>query len=137
VFFVVKNQIYNNHLFLHQNYEKDLHMKRFGSVLEVKKEKLDEYVTLHANVWPEVLDMIKKCNIHNYSIYLRKLPPGNYYLFSYFEYNGENFDADMANMAADPMTKKWWDVCKPCQNPLPDRSEGEWWAAMEEVFHVD
>ncbi len=112
-------------------------MKRFGSILEVKKEKLDEYIRLHADVWPEVLEMIKQCNIHNYSIYLRKLPPGKYYLFSYFEYRGEDFVADMAKMAADPMTQKWWDVCKPCQTPLPDRADGEWWASMEEVFHAD
>ena len=24
-----------------------------------------------------------------------------------------------------------------CQDPLPDRAEGEWWATMEEVFHQD
>jgi L-rhamnose mutarotase len=43
----------------------------------------------------------------------------------------------MAKMAADPMTQKWWDVCMPCQEPLPDKAEGEWWADMEEVFHID
>jgi L-rhamnose mutarotase len=112
-------------------------MKRYGSVIEVKKEKLDEYVELHADIWPDVLDMIKQCNIQNYSIYLRKLLDGKHYLFSYFEYTGEDFDADMAKMAADATTQKWWDVCKPCHNPLPDRAEGEWWASMEEVFHCD
>ena len=112
-------------------------MKRYGSVIEVKEEKLDEYVKLHADVWLDVLAMIKQCNIQNYSIYLRKLPDGKYYLFSYFEYTGEDFDVDMAKMAADSTTRKWWDVCKPCHNPLPDRAEGEWWASMEEVFHCD
>lgn len=112
-------------------------MQRYGSIVEVKAEKLDEYVKLHSNVWPEVLDMIKQCNIRNYSIYLRKLPDGKYYLFSYFEYTGSDFESDMAKMAADETTQKWWDVCKPCHNPLPDRAKGEWWASMEEVFHCD
>ena len=40
-------------------------------------------------------------------------------------------------MAADPMTQKWWDVCKPLQSPVPDRADGEWWATIPEVFHVD
>ena len=80
-------------------------MKRYGSVIEVKEEKLEEYVKLHAEVWPDVLAMIKQCNIQNYSIYLRRLPDGKYYLFSYFEYVGEDFDADMAKMAADPTTQ--------------------------------
>jgi len=88
-------------------------------------------------VWPDVLRMIERCNIRNYSIYLRKLPDGNHYLFSYFEYIGSDFPADMAIMAADPTTQKWWSVCKPCQKPLDDRAPDEWWAGMEEVFHVD
>ena len=112
-------------------------MKRYGSVIQVKQEKLDEYVKLHSDVWPDVLKMIKDCGINNYSIYLRKLPDGKYYLFSYFEYVGDDFDADMKKMAADETTQKWWDVCKPCQEPLSNRAEGEWWANMEEVFHCD
>ena len=112
-------------------------MKRYGSVIGVKEEKLDEYKKLHAAVWPEILSMIKQCNIENYSIYLRKLPNGKYYLFSYFEYVGEDFEGDMAKMAADEMTQKWWSVCEPCQQPLADRAEGQWWADMEEAFHLD
>jgi L-rhamnose mutarotase len=105
---------------------------RYGSVIGVRPEKLDEYKKLHAAVWPEVLKMIKECNIKNYSIFYK-----DGYLFSYFEYTGTDFDADMAKMAADPATQRWWDVCKPCQIPLETRGEGEWWASMEEVFHLD
>ena len=112
-------------------------MKRYGWIIGVKEEKIDEYKKLHANVWLDVLDMIRQCNIRNYSIYMRKLPDGKNYLFSYLEYVGEDFDADMAKMAADPTTQKWWEVCKPCQEPLPDKDEGQWWADMEEVFHCD
>ncbi len=111
--------------------------QRYGMVLGVKEDKIAEYKKLHAEVWPEVLKMIKECNIQNYSIYLRKLPDGKHYLFSYFEYTGVDFKADMAKMAADPTTQKWWDVCEPCQVPFEDRAEGEWWTAMDEVFHLD
>jgi L-rhamnose mutarotase len=112
-------------------------MKRYGTMIGLKAEKIEEYKALHGAVWPEVLRMIALCNIHNYSIYLRKLPDGKYYLFSYFEYTGTDFAADCARMAADPITQKWWSVCMPCQEPLPDRANGEWWAGMEEVFHCD
>ena len=112
-------------------------MKRYGMVVGVRAEKIEEYKKLHAAVWPDVSKMIKQCNIRNYSVYLRKLDDGNHYLFSYFEYAGKNFDADMKKMAADPTTQKWWDVCKPCHKPLSDRAQGEWWANMEEVFHQD
>ena len=112
-------------------------MKRYGSIIGLHAEKLDEYKKLHAAVWPDVLMMIKQCNIRNYSIYLRRLPDGHHYLFSYFEYVGDDFEADMAKMAADPTTQKWWAACKPCQQPLADRTPDEWWAAAEEVFHQD
>ncbi len=112
-------------------------MERHGWVIGLKAEKVEEYRRLHANVWPEVLRMIKECHIQNYTIFLRRLPDGNYYLFSYLEYTGEDFEADMARMAADPVTQKWWEHTAPCQEPLPDRAEGEWWATMEEVFHCD
>lgn len=107
-------------------------MKRYGSVIKVKADKLEEYKTLHTNVWPGVLKKIKECNITNYSIYYK-----DGFLFSYFEYVGDDYEADMALIADDPETQRWWDVCKPCQEPLETRNEGEWWADMEEVFHTD
>jgi len=76
-------------------------MKRYGMVIGIKPEKVAEYRKLHAAVWPDVLSMIKDCNISNYSIYLK-----DNMLFSYFEYTGEDFNADMKKMVADPMTQK-------------------------------
>jgi L-rhamnose mutarotase len=107
-------------------------MKRFGQIIGVKPENLEKYKAYHAAVWPEVLEMIGKCNIHNYSIFHRD---GK--LFAYFEYTGKDFRADMAKMAADKKTQEWWDIMMPMQVPVSTRSEGEWWADMEEVFHLD
>lgn len=112
-------------------------MKRYGAVIGLRAEKVEEYKRLHAEVWPGVLARIAESHIRNYSIYLRKLPDGRHYLFSYFEYVGNDFAADAAAMAADATTRRWWDLCMPCQQPLDDRAEGEWWASMEEVFHFD
>lgn len=112
-------------------------MKRYGSVVGLREEKIEEYKELHAAVWPDVLEMIKRCNFSNYSIFLRQMPDGKYYLFSYFEYIGEDYAADCNKMAADETTQKWWAVCKPCQEPLSNRAEGEWWGDMEEVFHCN
>lgn len=112
-------------------------MKRYGWVIALKPDRVEEYKRLHADAWPGVLQMIQACHIQNYSIYLRPLDDGRHYLFSYLEYVGEDFAADMARMAADPETQRWWAVCKPCQEPLATRREGEWWSDMEEVFHLD
>ena len=107
-------------------------MKRYGMVIRVKANMVDEYKRLHANAWPEVLAMIRACNIRNYSIYLK----GDF-LFSYFEYHGNDFAGDMATMAEDPVTQRWWALTDPCQMPVDDRKPGEWWAEMDEVFHCD
>ena len=111
-------------------------MKRFGQVIKVKPEKLNYYKELHANCWPAVLNMIQACNIRNFSIYHK-----GEYLFAYFEYIGNDFTADMAKMAADPETQRWWKETDACQQPLDPRVQshydGEWWSDMEEIFHTD
>lgn len=107
-------------------------MKRYGSVIKLREEKEEEYRRLHAATWPGVLAMIGACNIRNFSIYLK-----DGYLFSYFEYVGDDYASDMAKMAKDPTTKEWWKLTDPCQEALETRKPGEWWASMEEVFHCD
>ena len=107
-------------------------MQRFGQLIGVKPEVLEDYVRYHAAVWPEILDMIRQCNIRNYSIFHR-----DHLLFAYFEYVGDDFAADMAKMGADPKTQEWWDIMMPMQQPIATRAEGEWWANLEEVFHTD
>jgi L-rhamnose mutarotase len=112
-------------------------VKRVGSVIGIKQENIEEYKRLHADVWPQVLSKLREVNIRNYSIYLAEVEKGRFYLFSYFEYTGDDFKADMARMAADPNTKRWWKHTDPLQAPVPTRKEGEWWATIEEVFHMD
>ncbi|MGB8478377.1 MAG: L-rhamnose mutarotase [Acidobacteriaceae bacterium] len=107
-------------------------MKRYGFVNRVRPERMEEYKRYHAAVWPGVLSMIHQCNIRNYSIFLK-----DDFLFGYFEYHGDDYEADMARMAADRETQEWWAVVLPMQKPLETRAKGEWWANMEEVFHCD
>jgi len=107
-------------------------MKRIASVIGVKPDGIAEYERLHAEVWPAVVAQLADSNITNYSIYrFGEL------LFSYFEYTGDDFDADMAAMAADQSTQDWWAVCMPLQVPFDDRAEGEWWKEIPEIFHLD
>jgi L-rhamnose mutarotase len=107
-------------------------MRRFGQIIRVKPDQISAYEQIHQNVWPEVLAMIEACNMRNYTIFRH-----NTLLFGYFEYIGDDFAADMAKIAADPKTREWWSHTDPMQEPLDDRAEGDWWATMREVFHVD
>lgn len=107
-------------------------MRRYGQIIGVKPDQIKAYEKLHAAVWPEVLATIRACNIRNYTIFRRGT-----LLFAYFEYIGDDFEADMAKMAADPKTQEWWKLTDPMQEPVSDRAPGEWWATMKEVFHTD
>jgi L-rhamnose mutarotase len=44
---------------------------------------------------------------------------------------------DMQKMALDSLTREWWKLTDPCQEPVESAGEGVWWADMEEVYHLD
>ncbi len=117
--------------------KKSEHVERFGAVIGVKPDKLEYYKQLHAKPWPTVDKAVKGANIHNYSIYLTQFDDGKWYLFGYFEYTGNDFEADMKKLADDNEVKRWWKETDPCQIGLENRKEGEWWKTMEEVYHLD
>jgi L-rhamnose mutarotase len=85
-------------------------MRRMGFVIGIKPDKIAEYKAYHADVWPEVLEMISACNIRNYTIFLRE--PENL-LFAYFEYHGDDYEADMQKMAQHEPTQRWWAINGP------------------------
>jgi L-rhamnose mutarotase len=110
--------------------------RRVAWVTGLKPEKAEHYKALHARPWPAVSRMIKECHIKNFSIFLREIE-GKLYLFAYLEYTGDDFDADMKRMAADPETQRWWKETDPCQIPLPAiAAKGKIWADAEEVYHL-
>lgn len=112
-------------------------MTRHAMITGLRADKVEEYTALHAAVWPDVLRRISACRIRNYSIYLHRMPDGQHLLFSYFEYKGDDFAADMARMAADPATQDWWKLCNPCQQPVAEARVGNTWSPMPEIFHHD
>ena len=105
---------------------------RYATVTRLRPEHEEVYRQLHAAVWPEVLAALKRAHVQNYSIFLR-----DGLLFSYLEYTGDDYAADMAAIAADEATRRWWQLTDPCQQPVESAAEGEWWAPAEELFHLD
>ena len=106
-------------------------MKRFGEVLKVKPEKFEEYKKLHNEIWPSIVQKQKEANMQNFTIFYR-----DGYLFKYFEYVGDNYEEDMKKLAADEENKRWRTFTDPCQEPVETAGEQEWWAPMENIFHI-
>jgi len=107
-------------------------MRRVATIIGLRPEKTQEYLELHAAVWPQVQQRLRDSNITNYSIFLR-----DGLLFSYYEYVGEDYEADMAAIAADETTQRWWTRTEPCQQPMPTAGPDEWWVEAEEVFRLE
>ena len=110
-------------------------IQRFGSVIGLKPEMEQRYRELHAEAWVSVKQTLMAANVHNYSIYITELE-GKKFLFSYFEYKGIDFEADMLRIAEDAETQRWWNETDPCQIRLPNCKEGDNWTLMERVFFM-
>jgi len=103
----------------------------FGQIGTLKPDKIEDYEKLHANPWPEVLRTIHDCNLRNYSIFRQ-----DNLVFSYFEYVGEDYEADMAEMEKDEATQRWWTFTKPCFEKFVIRSDSEFYADMKQIFYL-
>ncbi len=108
-------------------------VQRMGMVIGLKQDRIQEYKKLHAHSWPELNNALWTAGIRNYSIFLKE--PENL-LFGYWEYVGNDFDADMASLRSLKMTKRWLELTDPCQQRLSSASVGEWWSFMEPVYHL-
>ena len=106
-------------------------VKRVGMVIGFRPEKIEEYKALHADTNPGVRDLLNKYHMHNFSIFLHKIG-GRYYEFGYYEYTGDEFEADMAKLDAEPRNKEWLAICDPMQVPLKGYDS---WAVMERVYY--
>ena len=104
-------------------------MKRFIQTAELKPEKVEEYISLHSAVWPEVLKTISDCNLSNYTISVRGTTA-----VAYFEYVGDDYEKDMAKMEDDPVTLEWWKHTKPC---FAGHEKGVYYTDCKEIFHVE
>ena len=103
--------------------------RRFCQRAWLKPEKVEEYRRLHADTWPGVLKTIEECNLRNYHIDLLGT-----LVVATFEYVGEDYDADMRRMEADPVTQEWWKHTKPC---FRDHDKAVYYEDMEEIFFFD
>ena len=110
--------------------------KRYAWITGLKPEAAAKYEDLHAHTWPGVTRMNKECHIQNFSINKIEID-GKLYLFAHLEYTGDDFDADMKKMAADPEVQRWWKETDPCQLPLPAAAaKGKIWTDMTEVYFM-
>ena len=104
-------------------------MKRIATISKLVPGTADEYIELHKNVWPGVVQAGHDAHMQNYSIYRF----GDY-LFSYYEYTGDDFEGDMARKAALPVSKEWQEATGKFREIM---EEDRRYIELEEIWHED
>ncbi len=106
--------------------------QRYGMAVRLKDDKKEFYIENHANVWPEVLEELRKINIKNYSIFLK-----DDFMFGYLEYTGNDFDGEMSKMQQIPIVDKWTKLMIDCFNPFPNNEDNDSWVMMDQIFFME
>ena len=107
-------------------------MKRIGFLLKVRQDKIAEYKARHKEVWPEMLDALRRTGWHNYSLFMRE----DGLLFGYFE-TPESLQAAQAGMSTEAINARWQESMAPFFENLGGLHADESMVELEEVFHLD
>jgi L-rhamnose mutarotase len=101
--------------------------QRSAFVLQVRPERIEEYVRAHREVWPEMLDALRAAGIRNYTIFRH----GNQ-MFGYFE--SDDLEAAAQYMAEQEVSTRWQDaMAELLESRVPEGGP----PALEEVFRLD
>jgi len=106
-------------------------MERIGFRLQLRMERMDEYVEHHTKVWPEMLAALEKTGWHNYSIFLDRADGS---LFLYFE--TPDLQAAQDGMAAEEVNARWQKFMAPYFLDLGSKNADEGFIALENVFYL-
>ena len=108
--------------------------QKFCLALDLKDNSnlIEEYKTLHKNIWPEIAESIKSTGISVLDIYCT----GNR-LFMIIEADADfSFEKKSKSDAANPKVQEWENLMWKFQQALPWAKPGEKWILMEKIFEL-
>ena len=101
--------------------------QRTAFVLQVRPERIEEYVRAHRAVWPEMLDALRSAGIRNYTIFRHGTQ-----MFGYFE--ADDLEAAARYLAEQDVSTRWQDAMADLlEQRVPDAGP----PVLEEVFRLD
>lgn len=107
-------------------------MKRYGFMLKVRGDRIEEYKARHREVWPEMLEALRRCGWHNYSLFMA--PDG--LLFGYFE-TPDSLEAASRAMAREEVNARWQAEMAPFFENLGGKHADEGLVRLEQVFYLE
>ena len=106
-------------------------MERVCFLLQVRPERLAEYLRVHADVWPEMLEALSAAGWRNYSLFLRR---SDGLVVGYLE--TDDFAAAQAAMAGTDVNERWQAGMAPYFQDLAGQRPDEGLVRLEEYFHL-
>ncbi|MGW6196368.1 L-rhamnose mutarotase [Kribbella sp. NPDC055110] len=105
-------------------------MNRYCFCLQVRPDRLDEYVERHRDVWPEMQAALWNSGWHNYSLFLRD----DGLLIGYVE--SEDLEAAQKAMAATEVNSRWQAQMTEFFTGIDGRRPDESFLLLPEIFHL-
>ncbi len=106
-------------------------MERVCFLLQVRRDRLEEYREAHRTVWPEMLEALRQTGWTNYSLFLRD----DGLLVGYLE--TPDFEKALAGMADRDVNRRWQEAMAPFFENLDGTRADQSMMRLEEVFHLD
>jgi L-rhamnose mutarotase len=101
--------------------------QRSAFILQVRPERIEEYVHAHRHVWPEMLDALRSAGIRNYTIFRHRNQ-----MFGYLE--SDDLEAAARYLAEQEVSERWQDaMAELLEQRVPDSGP----PSLEEVFRLD
>jgi L-rhamnose mutarotase len=95
---------------------------------QIRPGKVKKYIKAHEEVWPKLIDVMRKCGIKRESCFVF----GNH-IFVYVE--ADDIDATMEKLNREPLNRKW-DVYMEPLLEKPGKDSHEFFPPMQEVFRM-
>jgi L-rhamnose mutarotase len=105
--------------------------QRVCFLLQIRPDKLDEYLTAHETVWPEMLEALRRTGWRNYSLFVRK-PDG--LVVGYLE--TDDYAAAQAAMDAEEINLKWQAIMGPYFSLPEGARPDDGSVRLTEYFHL-
>jgi L-rhamnose mutarotase len=110
--------------------EPEAALNRYCFQLQVRPDRMAEYVERHRTVWPEMLDALRETGWRNYSLFLR----GDGLLIGYVE--ADDLEASQAAMAKTEVNARWQAEMAEFFTGIDGRPPDEGFTLLTEVFHL-
>ncbi|MBR0453767.1 MAG: L-rhamnose mutarotase [Bacteroidales bacterium] len=104
-------------------------MERLAFKMKLKPGCQEEYRRRHAQVWPEILQLLKETGVSDYSIFLDEETD---ILFAVQKVSGESNSQQLGHVEVQ---QRWWSYMADIMEVNPDDSPIS--IPLPEVFHAD